>query len=137
MYFGGAGASDLEHLRRCEEVHPVGGLDRFDVASHPPPVAGIDPGGGRDALPWQGLESTVQGLLVVLDHHNVVITPITYPLGRVCLGVYGVGGDHFPVEVEGFEQIRQGKDVVGLVRHSLLGQGLAGGVVQRLQEMRR
>ena len=75
MYFGGAGASDLDHLRRCEEVHPDGVLDRFDGASHPPPVAGIDPEGGRDALPWQGLESTVQGLLVVLDHHNVVIHP--------------------------------------------------------------
>ena len=50
--------------------------------------------------------------------------------------MYGVGGDHYPVEVEGFEQIRQGGDFVGLVRHSLLGQGRAGGVVQRLQEMR-
>ena len=56
----------------------------------------------------------MQGLLVVLDHHNVVITPITYPLGRVCLGVYGVGGDHYPVEVEGLEKLSDGGDIVDL-----------------------
>ena len=45
----GPGASDLEHLGGCGEVHPgrgLDGLDGLDSASYPPPVSGVDPGDG-------------------------------------------------------------------------------------------
>lgn len=62
----------------------------------------------------------MQGLLVALDRQKAVATLIADPLDDVCLGVYSVSGDYCPVEVEGFEQDRQGGDLVGPVRHSLL-----------------
>ena len=65
---------------------PGRGLDGHDGASHPPPVSGIDPRDGWDSLPGQGLESTVQTLLVALDGEEVVTTAPGGPLGCVCLG---------------------------------------------------
>ena len=62
--------------------------------------------GGRDVLLGKPLERPAQGLLVSLDRQKVVTTPITYPLGGACLRVYGVGGDHCPVQVKGLEQVR-------------------------------
>jgi len=38
----GPGASDLENLSGCGEVHPGGSLDGLDGAPRPPPVAGVD-----------------------------------------------------------------------------------------------
>ncbi len=101
--FEGAGASDLEHLGSGGEAHPGGGLDGLDGAPHPPTVAGVDARDGWDALPGQGLESTVQGLLVAFDRQHVVATLIADPLGGVHLGVHRIGGDHRPVDVQGFE----------------------------------
>lgn len=96
----------MDHLGGCGEAHPGGGLDGLDGASHPPPMRGVDARDGRDALPGKPLERPAQGLLVSLDRQKVVTTPITYPLGGVCLGIHRVGGDHCPVEVEGLEQVR-------------------------------
>ena len=36
------GASDLDHLSGCGEVHPGGDLNRLDSAPHPPPMRGVD-----------------------------------------------------------------------------------------------
>ena len=135
--FEGAGASDLEHLGSGGEAHPGGGLDGLDGAPHPPTVAGVDARDGWDALAGQGLESTVQGLLVAFDRQHVVATLIADPLGGVHLGVHRIGAHHRPVEVQGFEKLPERGDLVGLVRHPLLGQDRAGGVVQSGQEMRR
>ena len=33
------------------------------------------------------------------------------PLGCACLGVHGVGGDHYPVEVEGLEKLSECGDL--------------------------
>ena len=63
----GPGASILDHLGGCGEADPLGYLSDLSGMSHPLPMFGIDLGDGRDVLPGQGLESTVQGLLVVLD----------------------------------------------------------------------
>ena len=84
--FGGAGASDLEHLGGGGEVHPPGCLEGFDSAPHPPTVRGVDRGDGRDVLPGQGFERLAQGLLVVLDRQEVVATALGDPLGGVHLG---------------------------------------------------
>lgn len=46
----GPGASSLEHLSSPGEVHPSGSLDGLDGAPHPPPVSGVDLGGGRAVL---------------------------------------------------------------------------------------
>ena len=124
------GASDLDHLRRCGEGRPGGSLDGLDSAPHPPPMTGIDPGGGWDVLPGQGLESTVQTLLVALDGEHVMTTLITDSLGSLHLGVHGVGGHH-PVQVERLKQVPQGRDLVGLAGHPLLGQHGAGDLVSK------
>ena len=63
--FDGSGAADLDHLSRPREVHPLRDLEGLDGAPHPPTVAGVDRGDGRDTLPGQGLERPAQGLLVV------------------------------------------------------------------------
>ena len=91
---------------RPGEVHPGGDLDGLNGAPHPPPVSGVDPGGGRDVLPRQGFESVVQGLLVAQRREKVVTTPVDDPLGGVYLGVHRIGGDHHPVQVQRFEQNR-------------------------------
>ena len=44
---GGSGASDPDHLGGCGEARPLGCFDGFDGASHPPPMRGVDPGGGE------------------------------------------------------------------------------------------
>ena len=69
-------------------------------APHPPPMAGVDARDGRDLLPGQVLERPAQSLLVAFDGEHVVAALIADPLGGVHLCVHGVGGDHYPVEVE-------------------------------------
>ena len=133
----GPGASDLENLSRCGEVHPLGCLDGLDGAPHPPPVAGVDARDGRDLLPGQVLERPAQSLLVAFDGEHVVAALIADPPGGVHLCVHGVGGDHYPVEVEGLEKLPDGGDLVGLVGYPGLGQHGARGVVQGRQEVRR
>ena len=86
------GASDLDHLRRCGEGRPGGSLDGLDSAPHPPPMTGIDPGGGWDVLPGQGLERLAQSLLVAQRREKVVTTTPGDPPGCVHLGAHGVGG---------------------------------------------
>lgn len=78
----------------------------------------------------------MQALLVAQMREHVVTTLITDPLGGACLGVYRIGAHHHPVQVQRFEKLPECGDVVGLVRHPLLGQHGAGGVVQSGQEMR-
>ena len=74
-------------------VHPLGGLDGLEgVSHHPPPVRDVNARDGRNALPRQILQTTVQGLLVALDSEHVVTTLIADPLGGAC----SVGGDHRP-----------------------------------------
>ena len=107
----GPGASDLENLSGCGEVHPGGSLDGLDSTPHPPPMTGIDPGGGWDVLPGQGLERLAQSLLVAQRREKVVTTTPGDPLGCVHLCVHGVGGDHYPVHAQRFEQDRQGGDL--------------------------
>lgn len=106
-------------------------------APHPPPEAGVDARDGRDVLPGQVLERPGQSLLVACDGEHVVASLIADPLGSVHLCVHGVGGDHYPVEVEGLEKLSDGGDLVGLVRYPGLGQHGARGVVQGRQEVRR
>ena len=79
----------------------------------------------------------VQGLLVAQRREKVVTTTLGDPLGCACLGVHRIGSHHHPVQVEGLKQVPQGRDLVGLAGHSLLGQHGAGGLVQSGQEMRR
>ena len=117
---GGCGASDPHHLGGAGEVDPLGGLDGLDGAPHPPAVAGVDARDGRDVLPGELLERFAQGLLVRLDRQEVVGAAAADPLGRVPLGVHGVGGDQDPAQVHGGEQVPQRGDLVGLVRHSAL-----------------
>ena len=57
------------------------------------------------------IESTVQGLLVAFDRQHVVATLIADPLGGVHLGVHRIGGDHRPVEVQGFEKLPERGDL--------------------------
>jgi hypothetical protein len=38
----GLGASDLDHLRSCGEVHPGGNPNSLDGTPHPPSVARVD-----------------------------------------------------------------------------------------------
>ena len=82
----GAGAADLDHLCGAGEVHPPGGLDGFEGASHPPPVGAVGGGDGRDVLPGRVLERLVQTGLFVLDRQQVVGAPGDGPLGRIHLG---------------------------------------------------
>ena len=102
----GPGASELDHLSGCGEVHPGGSLDGLDSTPHPPPMTGIDPGGGWDVLPGQGLERLAKDLLVAQRREKVVTTPADDPLGCVHLGMHCIGGDHHSVEVQRFEQNR-------------------------------
>ena len=106
-------------------------------APHSPPVAGVDARDGRDLLPGQVLERPAQSLLVAFDGEHVVAALIANSLGGVDLCVHGVGGDHYPVEVEGLEQFPEHGDLIGLVCHTCLGKDSARGVVQGRQEMRR
>ena len=87
----GPGASELDHLSGCGEVHPGGSLNRLDSTPHPPPMTGIDPGGGWDVLPGQRLERLAKDLLVALDGEKVVTTLIADPLGSVldCWVLFG------------------------------------------------
>ena len=107
----GPGASDLENLSGCGEVHSLGCLDGLDGAPRPPPVAGVNARDGRDLPPGQGLERPVQSLLVAFDGEHVVAALIADSLGGVHLCVHGVGGDHYPVHAQRFEQDRQGGDL--------------------------
>ena len=100
-------------------------------------MAGVDARDGRDLLPGQGLERPAQSLLVAFDGEHVAAALIADPLGGVHLCVHGVGGDHYPVEVEGLEKLSDGGDLVGLVRYPDLAQHSAHGVVQGRQEVRR
>ena len=136
----GPGTSDLENLSRCGEVHPLGCLDGLDGAPHPPPVAGVDARDGRDLLPGQVLERPVQSLLVAFDGEHVVAALIADPLGGVHLCVHGVGGDHYPVEVEGLEKLSDGGDLwletcslpgPGSARRPWRGPGPTGGAAPR------
>ena len=131
------GASDLDHLRSGGEVHPDGSLYRLGSTPHPPTVTGVDARDGRDTLPGQCLERLAKGLLVAQRREKVVTTTPGNPLGCACLGVHRIGGDHRPVQAWGLKQVPQGRDLVGLAGHSLLGQHGAGGLVQSGQEMRR
>ena len=131
------GASDLDHLSGCGEVHPGGSLDGLDSTPHPPPMTGIDPGGGWDVLPGQGLERLAQSLLVAQRREKVVTTTPGDPPGCACLGVHRIGAHHHPFQVQRFKKLPERGDLVGLACHSLLGQHGAGGVVQSGQEMRR
>lgn len=63
----GPGVSILDHLGGCGEADLLGYPSGLSGMSHPLLKFGIDLGGGWDILPRYGLESTVQGLLVVLD----------------------------------------------------------------------
>ena len=74
-------------------------------------MAGVDARDGRDLLPGQGLERPAQSLLVAFDGEHVVAALIADPLGGVHLCVHGVGGDHYPVEVEGLEKLSDGGDL--------------------------
>ena len=58
------------HLGGAGEVHPPGGLDGLEGASHPPSVGAVGGGDGRDVLPGQVLERLVQTGLVVLDRQQ-------------------------------------------------------------------
>ena len=79
---------------------------------HPPPEAGVDARDGRDLLPGQVLERPAQSLLVAFfDGEHVVAALIANSLGGVDLCVHGVGGDHYPVEVEGLEKLSDGGDL--------------------------
>ena len=128
---GGAGASDLDHLGSCRKVHPPGGLNRLDGAPHPPPVRGVDARDGWDILPGQGLERLAQGLLVALDGEHVVTATLGGSTRRYRFGCAwrqwlprprpGRGAQASPSEPG---------PLVGLVRHPLLGQYSARGVVQ-------
>ena len=53
----------------------------------------------------------MQTLLVALDGEHVVAALIADSLGGVHLCVHGVGGDHYPVHAQRFEQDRQGGDL--------------------------
>ena len=53
----------------------------------------------------------MQSLLVALDGEHVVAALIADSLGGVHLCVHGVGGDHYPVHAQRFEQDRQGGDL--------------------------
>ena len=117
---GGCGASDPDHLGGAGEVDPGGGLDGLDGAPHPPAVTGVDARDGRDVLPGQFLQGPFQARLVVLDRQEVVGAAGDDPLGGAPPGVHGVGGDQGPVQVQGGEQVPQGGDLVGLIRHSAL-----------------
>ena len=74
-------------------------------------MAGVDARDGRDLLPGQVLERPAQSLLVAFDGEHVVAALIADPLGGVHLCVHGVGGDHYPVEVEGLEKLSDGGDL--------------------------
>ena len=132
---GGCGASDPHHLGGAGQVDPLGGLDGLDGAPHPPAVAGVDARDGRDVLPRELLERFAQGLLVRLDRQEVVGAAAADPLGRAGLGVHGVCGDQGPVQVQGGEQLGQGGDLVGLVRHSALPHDHSARLVQGRQEV--
>ena len=93
----GPGASELDHLSGCGEVHPGGSLDGLDSTPHPPPMTGIDPGGGWDVLPGQGLERLAKDLLVALDGEKVVTTTPGDPPGCGVRGVSRTGGVFLPV----------------------------------------
>ena len=124
------GASDLDHLSGCGEVHPGGSLDGLDSTPHPPPMTGIDPGGGWDVLPGQGLERLAQSLLVAQRREKVVTTTPGDPPGCACLGVHRIGAHHHSVQAWGAQASPSGLGpLVGLACHSLLGQYGAGGVV--------
>ena len=116
----GSGAADPDHLGGAGEVDPRGRLDRFDGAPHPAPVGAVGDGDGGHVLPGQLLQLPFQARLVVLDRQEVVGAAAADPLGRAGLGVHGVCGDQGPVQVHGGEQLGQGGDLVGLVRHSAL-----------------
>ena len=134
--FDGAGASDLGNLSRPREVHPPGCLDRLDGVPYPSTVRGVDRGDGWDVLPWQSLQGTTKGLLVVQRRQEVVATALGDPLGGVHLGVHRVGAHHRPVQAWGLKQPPQRWDLVGFVRDSSLGQDSARGLVQGRQQMR-
>ena len=133
----GAGAPDLDHLCGAGEVHPPGGLDDLEGAPPPPPVGAVGDGQGRDVLPGQVLEHLVQTGLVVLDRQQVVGAPGDDPLGRIHLGVHGVGGDQGPVQVQRGEQLGQGRDLIGLVGHPPLRHDDSADLVQGRQQVRR
>ena len=107
----GPGASELDHLRSPGEVHPGGSLNRLDSTPHPPPMTGIDPGGGWDVLPGQVLERLAKDLLVAQRREKVVTTLITDPLGSACLGVHRIGAHHHPVQAWGLKQVPQGRNL--------------------------
>lgn len=74
-------------------------------------MAGVDARDGRDLLPGQVLERPAQSLLVAFDGEHVVAALIANSLGGVDLCVHGVGGDHYPVEVEELEKLSDGGDL--------------------------
>ena len=131
----GSGAADPDHLGGAGQVDPRGRLDRFDGAPYPAPVGAVGDGDGGHVLPGQLLQLPFQARLVVLDRQEVVGAAGDDPLGGAPLGVHGVCGDQGPVQVQGGEQLGQGGDLVGLVRHSALSHDHSARLVQGRQEV--
>ena len=116
----GSGAADPHHLGGAGQVDPGGRLDRFDGAPRPAPVGAVGDGGGGHVLPGRPLQLPFQARLVVLDRQEVVGAAGDDPLGGAPPGAHGVGGDDRTAGVQGGEQLGQGGDLVGLIRHSAL-----------------
>ena len=80
----------------------------------------------------------MQTLLFALDGEKVVTTTPGDPLGCIPLGAHRIGGGPPPCPCPTVRAAPVGREpLVGLVRHPLLGQHGARGVVQGRQEVRR
>ena len=116
----------------------VGAQAASGGAPHPPPVRGVDARDGWDILPGQGLERLAQGLLVALDGEHVVTATLGGSTRRYRFGCAWRQWLPRPRPGRGAQaSLSEPGPLVGLVRHPLLGQYSACGVVQSGQEVRR
>jgi hypothetical protein len=89
-----------------------------------------------DSVPGQALAAGQQGGLVGLDREQVVgLFTGDQELGRVRMGVEGVGGDHRPGQVEPVQQRLERGDLLGGATNLALGQHRAAGVVHTGQQV--
>jgi hypothetical protein len=94
-------------------------------------------GGGRDSVPRQFPQRTVQARLVALDHQDVVrFLAGDEVVGVVALGLQRVCGDHRAGQVQRVEQRRELGDLVGLAVHGPLREDGPGLLVDGGQQVR-
>ena len=131
----GSGAADPDHLGGAGEVDPGGGLDGLDGAPHPPAVTGVDARDGRDVLPGQLLQLPFQAEPVALHGEHVVGAATADPLGGAGPGAPWRRRRRPHRPGPGGEQVGQGGDLVGLIRHSALPHDHAGGPARDRREV--